>query len=180
MSEKIKRIWCVKCDKNMTYTGIALDCPKDGFFYECTSCNNRIVVFEKNKISLNYIIRHKYFHDTKITGKDGEKESFIVRECPICKINLSEFDFALSNENDLKTAEIIWQDKRIMIPCCICYNLLDYINRIKENLFIFMNHYISYPILSDVCQIKRQIISSLFKLGFISSDIKDDLLKRYE
>ena len=42
------RIWCTKCDVDMIEKGIALDCPIDGIFYICPSCNYRIVYFPKN------------------------------------------------------------------------------------------------------------------------------------
>lgn len=45
IEEKL-RIWCTKCDVNLIKKGIALDCPRDGVFYICPSCNYRIVVFE--------------------------------------------------------------------------------------------------------------------------------------
>lgn len=41
------RMWCTKCDVDMVKKGIALDCPEDGIFYQCPSCNNRIVIFKK-------------------------------------------------------------------------------------------------------------------------------------
>ena len=41
------RLWCTKCDVNMIKKGIALDCPEDGIFYQCPSCNYRIVVFKE-------------------------------------------------------------------------------------------------------------------------------------
>ncbi len=41
------RVWCTKCDKPMKNNGIALDCPEDGVFYKCPSCNYRIVIFPK-------------------------------------------------------------------------------------------------------------------------------------
>ena len=45
------RIWCTKCDIDMVESGIALDCPIDGIFFICPSCNHRIVYFpENNKI----------------------------------------------------------------------------------------------------------------------------------
>ena len=37
------KIWCTKCDIELKNKGIALDCPEDGIFYECPSCNYRIV-----------------------------------------------------------------------------------------------------------------------------------------
>ena len=45
--EEKLRIWCTECDVDMVKKGIALDCPKDGLFYECPSCNYRIVIFKK-------------------------------------------------------------------------------------------------------------------------------------
>ena len=44
IEEKL-RIWCTKCDVDMVDKGIALDCPNDGTFYVCPTCNYRIVVF---------------------------------------------------------------------------------------------------------------------------------------
>lgn len=41
------RIWCTKCDIDLVKKGIALDCPGDGVFYQCPSCNYRIVIFKK-------------------------------------------------------------------------------------------------------------------------------------
>ena len=41
------RLWCTKCDIDLIKKGIALDCPEDGIFYECPSCNYRIVSFKK-------------------------------------------------------------------------------------------------------------------------------------
>ncbi|KKM63529.1 hypothetical protein LCGC14_1510590 [marine sediment metagenome] len=43
--EKKTKIWCTKCDIELKETGIALDCPDDGTFYECPTCNYRIVIF---------------------------------------------------------------------------------------------------------------------------------------
>lgn len=39
------RLWCTKCDVDMVDKGFALDCPEDGTFYICPTCNRRIVVF---------------------------------------------------------------------------------------------------------------------------------------
>ena len=44
------RFWCTKCDVNLIKKGIALDCPADGVFYECPSCNYRIVSFKKRGV----------------------------------------------------------------------------------------------------------------------------------
>ncbi len=44
-NEKAIRIWCTQCDVDMVKTGTALDCPKDGWYYECPKCKHRIVVF---------------------------------------------------------------------------------------------------------------------------------------
>ena len=46
-TEEKLRIWCTKCDVDMVESGIALDCPRDGIFYVCPSCNCRIVLFKK-------------------------------------------------------------------------------------------------------------------------------------
>ena len=46
LSEQVK-IWCTKCDIELNKNGIALDCPDDGTFYECPTCNYRIVIFKK-------------------------------------------------------------------------------------------------------------------------------------
>jgi len=40
------KIWCVRCDNWMVLKGIAMDCPRDGYLYECEICNYRVVVFE--------------------------------------------------------------------------------------------------------------------------------------
>ena len=48
--EKNWRLWCTKCDVNLIKKGIALDCPADGVFYECPSCNYRIVSFKKRGV----------------------------------------------------------------------------------------------------------------------------------
>ena len=45
--EEKPRLWCTKCDVDLIKKGIALDCPEDGIFYECPSCNYRIVSFKK-------------------------------------------------------------------------------------------------------------------------------------
>ncbi|MBA7467110.1 hypothetical protein ES707_02306 [subsurface metagenome] len=45
--EENPRLWCTKCDVDMVKKGIALDCPEDGLFYQCLSCNYRIVIFKK-------------------------------------------------------------------------------------------------------------------------------------
>jgi hypothetical protein len=45
--EEELRLWCAKCDIALVKKGIALDCPEDGVFYECPSCNYRIVSFKK-------------------------------------------------------------------------------------------------------------------------------------
>ena len=45
--EEKRRLWCTKCDVDMVKKGIALDCPEDGVFYQCPSCNNRIVILKK-------------------------------------------------------------------------------------------------------------------------------------
>ncbi len=45
-AEKLK-FWCCKCDIVLKEDGIALDCPEDGVFYKCPSCNYRIVIFPK-------------------------------------------------------------------------------------------------------------------------------------
>lgn len=45
--EKSWRLWCTKCDINLIKKGTALDCPEDGIFYECPSCNYRVVIFKK-------------------------------------------------------------------------------------------------------------------------------------
>jgi len=39
-------LWCTKCDVDLIKKGIALDCPEDGIFYECPSCNYRVVIFK--------------------------------------------------------------------------------------------------------------------------------------
>ena len=41
----IKKVWCTKCDRNMSISGNAMDCPVDGVFYICPKCGNRIVIF---------------------------------------------------------------------------------------------------------------------------------------
>ncbi len=41
------KIWCTKCDLELENKGIALDCPEDGIFYICPSCDYKIAVFEK-------------------------------------------------------------------------------------------------------------------------------------
>lgn len=46
-AEEKLRLWCTKCDVDMIKKGIALDCPRDGIFYECPSCNYKIVIFKK-------------------------------------------------------------------------------------------------------------------------------------
>ena len=45
--EEKLRLWCTKCDADLIKKGIAIDCPEDGIFYECPSCNYRIVSFKK-------------------------------------------------------------------------------------------------------------------------------------
>ena len=45
--EEKLRLWCTKCDIDLIKKGIALDCPEDGIFYKCPSCNYRIVSFKK-------------------------------------------------------------------------------------------------------------------------------------
>ena len=45
--EEKLRLWCTKCDVDLIDKGIALDCPNDGVFYECPSCNYKIVIFKK-------------------------------------------------------------------------------------------------------------------------------------
>ena len=45
IEEKL-RIWCTECDVDMVDKGIALDCPEDGTFYVCPTCNHRIVIFK--------------------------------------------------------------------------------------------------------------------------------------
>jgi DNA-directed RNA polymerase subunit RPC12/RpoP len=40
------RVWCVKCDKNMKYEGIAFDHPADGDLYICPKCDYRIIIFQ--------------------------------------------------------------------------------------------------------------------------------------
>lgn len=41
------KIWCTKCDVVLENKGVALDCPEDGIFYECPTCNYRIVILKK-------------------------------------------------------------------------------------------------------------------------------------
>lgn len=41
------RSWCIKCDIDMIDKGIALDYPADGVFYECPTCNYKIVILPK-------------------------------------------------------------------------------------------------------------------------------------
>jgi len=47
INENWRRLWCTKCDVDLIKKGIALDCPEDGIFYECPSCNYRVVIFKK-------------------------------------------------------------------------------------------------------------------------------------
>ena len=46
-SESGIRIWCINCDLDMEYKGIALNCETDVIFFTCKGCNIRIIVFLK-------------------------------------------------------------------------------------------------------------------------------------
>lgn len=43
------KLWCVECNADMDYEGIAHDHPDDGDLFICPKCGHRIVVFEKRK-----------------------------------------------------------------------------------------------------------------------------------
>ena len=63
--KKTIRIWCTQCDIDMEDKGVALDCPKDGRYYECPKCKFRIVVFEGNQM-----VEELYQKALEFWGKD--------------------------------------------------------------------------------------------------------------